>query len=443
MTMTHLRSSQAAHEAGKRADQTGQPEDHIQAAIAHMQAASAKRSVNLESEAAEHESEARRYRAAAKGVKDGVKPAENRSTLGKAEPNKKRGEGEWKRLNMQFGFPRSIQPVSHGQYEIIHQQKTDKIQNPKHLLRYHDDAPNKAGEDMGSYNDEEAAKRKASEHHVNRTKKSECVTEQVPGPLHKCRLPKVAVGLGKAKRDLGYGSVGSKGQLLDDQNMPTTEPPKKPSGQVQVHGGEMARAGDHLDNFGERTRIMKISRDGRSVDVAVPKQDRFGKEYLDKPRVMHVSGLAHMRLMKAELPQVIRVERHVKRLDWGDGETECLRVTVLGKSSFDDRGMDPGEKFDDYARRHAQRWAVERMGLEPDRADAYAQHYVTTHPEGIDEHGNSVDHPTVYRQWQEESAPEPEPAPAQAPPPKVKRSRAKLPAVTPGRVTWMHGQRPK
>lgn len=122
-----------------------------------------------------------------------------------------------------------------------------------------------------------------------------------------------------------------------------------------------------------------------------------------------------------------------------------LAAVELRKSlqKTDEHAQQPGESFGAYAHRHAKRWAQERTGLAEPEADAYAQHFVSTYPEGLDESGNSIDHPVAYRSWQEQSAPRAsQPAPASAPP-RQKPPRKKPAAVPSGKIAWMHGQRPK
>lgn len=124
---------------------------------------------------------------------------------------------------------------------------------------------------------------------------------------------------------------------------------------------------------------------------------------------------------------------------------QLAQIDALRKASFDDRGIQTGQSFSDYAAKHAQQWAENRQGLAPEEAHAYSQHYVQTYPTGEDEHGNSIDHPTAYRNWkmdQESAAERARPKVAPTPPPPKPKRRKAMPAVTSERITWMHGQKP-
>jgi hypothetical protein len=111
------------------------------------------------------------------------------------------------------------------------------------------------------------------------------------------------------------------------------------------------------------------------------------------------------------------------------------------------REQRPGEEFSSYAREHAANW----MRQEHPEADAqaYAEHFVNTYPEGNDESGNSIDHPTAHRIWKDskESSKPFEVVPKSgrvAPASKPQPQRNKTFVVVPkSGITWMHGQRPK
>lgn len=192
---------------------------------------------------------------------------------------------------------------------------------------------------------------------------------------------------------------------------------------IKINKGDEAQVGDHLEDFGHIHRIVKISKDGRMVTTDSP---RGRREY-------HVSAFAHTFKVP---PPAEKSEPRAAIL-----ARSILAAVELRKSlqKTDEHAQQPGESFGAYAHRHAKRWAQERAGLAEPEADAYAQHFVSTYPEGLDESGNSIDHPVAYRSWQEQSAP---PAPASAPP-RQKPPRKKPAAVPSGKIAWMHGQRPK